>query len=72
MKTATTENNEQRSALKSTAVMALLGFQDRKSFWEFVYREGLPHTRLSARNIVFWPGQLDAWLARRSTGAVSP
>jgi hypothetical protein len=65
MKTNTSEKPE---ALRSTAVMQRLAFKDRKSFWEFVHREGVPHCRLSARNIVFFPDALDAWLAKRSTG----
>ncbi len=53
--------------LKSREVMARLGFKDRKSFFEAVHREKIPHTRLSMRNIVFFENQLNAWIAKRST-----
>lgn len=53
--------------LKSRDVMPRLGYKDRKSFWEAVYREGIPHTRISSRNIVFFEHQLNDWIAKRST-----
>lgn len=43
------------------------GYKDRTSFWQWVYSEGVPHIRLSARRIVFDPPQLNDWLARRSS-----
>jgi predicted DNA-binding transcriptional regulator AlpA len=53
--------------LKSTAVMAMLGYKDRKSFWIAVRRDGIPHTRLNSRNIQFPEQALRDWLQRRST-----
>ena len=52
--------------LRSTAVMALLGYRNRASFWEFVRRSGVPHVRLNARRIMFEEQALRAWLAHRS------
>lgn len=48
--------------------MARLGFKDRGAFWNAVHREGIPHTRISARNIVFFETQLNDWISRRSIG----
>jgi predicted DNA-binding transcriptional regulator AlpA len=53
--------------LKSTAVMTLLGYTSRASFWEFVRRSGVPHIRLNARRIMFEEKALLAWLAQRSS-----
>ena len=63
--------NIANAPLKSRDVMPRLGFKDRKSFWEAVHREGIPHTRISTRNIVFFENSLVAWIASRSTGRVS-
>jgi hypothetical protein len=63
--------NTQRAPLKSGAVMQQLGYKDRKSFWEAVWREKIPCTRLSSRNIIFFPAQLEDWIAKRSTGRVT-
>lgn len=52
--------------LKSGAVMELLGYQDRASFWDFVRRSGVPHVRLNARRILFEEQALLDWLRRRS------
>ena len=52
--------------LKSGAVMAVLGYQDRASFWEFVRRSGVPHVRLNARRIIFEEQALLDWIRRRS------
>ena len=52
--------------LRSAAVMALLVYRNRASFWEFVRRSGVPHVRLNARRIMFEEQALRAWLARRS------
>ena len=52
--------------LRSAAVMALLGYRNRASFWEFVRRSGVPHVRLNARRIMFEEQALRAWLGRRS------
>lgn len=68
VKPTNTYDTPSGNALKSSAVMRRFGIKDRKSFWEFVYREGVPHTRLSSRNIVFFPEALDAWIASRSVG----
>lgn len=57
--------------LKSSDVMQRLGYRDRKSFWEAVHREKIPHTRISCRNIVFFEPALNEWIARRSTGGPS-
>ena len=53
--------------LKSAAVMALLGYRNRASFWAFVRHSGVPHVRLNARRIMFEEQALLAWLARRSS-----
>lgn len=55
-------------SIKGRAVMRRYGIKDPKSFWEFVYREGVPHVRLSRRNIVFFPEALEAWEASRTVG----
>lgn len=52
--------------VKSGAVMELLGYQDRASFWDFVRRSGVPHVRLNARRILFEEQALLDWLRRRS------
>ena len=54
--------------IKATVVMRRLGFKDRKSFWQAVWREKIPCTRLSSRNIIFFPDQLQEWIERRSSG----
>ena len=56
-----------RRLLKSSVVMALLGYQNRSSFWEFVRRDGVPHIRLNRRRIMFEEQSLTDWLARRSS-----
>jgi predicted DNA-binding transcriptional regulator AlpA len=57
----------ERRFLRSGSVMALLGYRNRASFWEFVRRKGVPHVRLGPRKIVFDEVALKAWLARRSS-----
>ena len=52
--------------VKSGAVMELLGYQDRASFWDFVRRSGVPHVRLNARRVLFEEQALLDWLRRRS------
>lgn len=54
--------------LKSGAVMTLLGYKNRASFWEFVRRSGVPHIRLNPRRIVFDGRAIYDWLERRSSG----
>jgi len=54
--------------LKSSAVMAALGYRNRCSFWEFVRRQGVPHVRLNARRILFDERALADWLDRRTAG----
>lgn len=55
------------SFLKSDAVMQLLGYRNRSSFWEFVRRSGVPHVRLNPRRIIFEERALNDWLSRRSS-----
>ena len=55
--------------LSSTEVMQRLGYNDRGSFWQLVYREGIPHVRLNSRVIKFPAAGLDDWLNRRSSDA---
>jgi hypothetical protein len=57
-----------RNYLKSKVVMRKLGYKDRTSFWDFVYREGVPHTRFNARRIMFEEIALNDWLDKRSSG----
>ncbi len=54
--------------LKSSAVMGILGYKDRKSFWIAVRRDGIPHVRINPRNIQFPEPALRDWLKRRSVG----
>lgn len=63
-----TQKTEPGQPLKSAVVMQRLGFKDRKSFWLFVWREGVPCVRLSSRNVVFYESSLNAWLEKRSAG----
>ena len=56
-----------RSFLKSSDVMATLGYSNRSSFWEFVRRNGVPHIRLNQRKIIFEEDALGDWLSRRSS-----
>lgn len=53
--------------LSSNVVMAMLGYKDRGSFWQAVYREGIPHVRINARVIRFPVDGLDGWLRKRSS-----
>jgi hypothetical protein len=53
--------------MKSAEVMQWLDYKDPKSFWEAVWREGIPCTRINCRKIVFYRDQVADWLARRST-----
>jgi predicted DNA-binding transcriptional regulator AlpA len=53
--------------LKSSLVMAKLGYSNRSSFWEFVRRGGVPHIRLNSRRIMFEEQALADWLNRRSS-----
>ena len=55
--------------LTSAIVMARLGYKDRGSFWQLVYREGIPHVRLNQRVIKFPSAGLEEWLRRRSSCA---
>lgn len=59
--------NSSEQLLTSSAVMARLGYKDRGSFWQLVYREGIPHVRLNRRVIRFPSAGLEAWLQRRSS-----
>lgn len=69
MNSSTTSDQTQifggRRFLKSGAVMDLLGYQDRASFWDFVRRSGVPHVRLNARRILFEEQALSDWIRRR-------
>jgi len=56
-----------RCFLKSSAVMEMLGYKNRASFWDFVRRSGVPHVRLNQRRIMFDEIALADWLARRSS-----
>ncbi len=56
-----------RSYLKSSAVMEMLGYKNRASFWDFVRRSGVPHVRLNQRRIMFDEIALADWLNRRSS-----
>ncbi len=62
-----TTTPSERRFLRSGAVMALLGYRNRASFWEFVRRKGVPHVRLSSRKIVFDELTLRDWIERRSS-----
>lgn len=55
--------------LPAADVMALFGYRDRKSFWEFIHRHKVPHVRFNKRVIRFEPGPLEDWvrLHRRGT-----
>lgn len=56
-----------RSYVKSSIVMATFGYKDRGSFWQFVYRAGVPHVRLGPRRIMFDGQALADWIESRST-----
>lgn len=56
-----------RRYLKSSAVMALLGYSNRASFWEFVRRDGVPHIRFNLRRIMFEEQALMDWLSHRAS-----
>jgi hypothetical protein len=47
--------------------MELFGYKCRKSFWEFVHGNGVPHVRLNARVIRFERGPLEDWIRTRRT-----
>lgn len=38
-----------RKLLKSSAVMALFGYENRSAFWDFVHRDGVPHIRFNRK-----------------------
>lgn len=57
--------------LTSTQVMERFGYRDRKSFWEFVRRNKVPHVKINARVIRFEEGPLDDWLQSRRRGIQS-
>ena len=48
--------------LSSKEVSGLFGYRSRASFWQFVAKEGVPHIRLSRRNIRFPAAALQAWI----------
>lgn len=50
-------------------LMKLLRFKDRKAFWQFVHNTAVPHVRLNARHIIFPSAAVDAWIAKRFSGA---
>jgi predicted DNA-binding transcriptional regulator AlpA len=50
-------------------LMKLLRFKDRKAFWQFVHNTAVPHVRLNARHIIFPSVAVDAWIAKRFSGA---
>lgn len=56
--------------LKSRVVMRRLGFSSHAHFWAFVHRQGVPHIRLNARNIVFPRAALEHWESKRTIGRV--
>ncbi len=62
-------NNSSSNLLSSAEVMKTLGYKDRGSFWQLVYREGIPHVRLNARVIKFPEAGLHDWIRRRSSDA---
>ncbi|AOS46085.1 hypothetical protein Verru16b_03180 [Lacunisphaera limnophila] len=49
--------------------MGILGYKARGSFWDMVYREGVPHVRVNARVIRFPEAALIEWIRRRSSDA---
>ncbi len=51
--------------LSSNEVMAMFGYKDRKSFWDFVRKKNVPHIRLNARVIRFERGPLEEWKQKR-------
>jgi predicted DNA-binding transcriptional regulator AlpA len=53
--------------LSSAAVMALLGYRNRSSFWQFAHSNHVPCVRLGPKRIVFDRLQLEDWFERRST-----
>lgn len=57
-----------RNYLESSVVMRMFKYHDRSAFWEFVYSEGVPHTRFTSRKIMFEETALNEWLDRRSSG----
>ncbi len=58
---------EPQRFLSSTAVMTLLGYRNRSSFWQFVHSNHVPCVRLGHKRIMFDRLQLDDWFERRST-----
>lgn len=65
--TAPDENPTQpRKYLRARVVMPMLGYRDRGSFWQAVWREGIPCVRISPRMIVFPEAALLEFLTRRS------
>lgn len=55
--------------LSSKQVMERYGYKCRKSFWQFVHANGVPHITLTARKLVFAPAALEAWEKKRSIGS---
>jgi hypothetical protein len=47
--------------------MAMLGYENRAAFWDFVRRDAVPHIRFNPRRIMFEQEALDDWLTRRSS-----
>jgi predicted DNA-binding transcriptional regulator AlpA len=57
--------------IKSSAVMATLGYSDRSSFWTAVKAAGIPFVRINSRNCVFEESALRAWIKSRTVGGAS-
>lgn len=50
-------------------LMKMLRFKDRKAFWQFMHNTAVPHVRLNARHMIFPSVAVDAWIAKRFSGA---
>jgi len=52
--------------------MQRLGYTNRGAFWSFVRNSGLPYFKLNSRTARFDERAINAWLAQRAVGKVSP
>jgi hypothetical protein len=67
---STIEQQDIERPWSSTDLMARYGYSPKSvpAFWNFVYRHGVPHVRLTPRKIIFPRAAVLAWEAKRSVG----
>jgi predicted DNA-binding transcriptional regulator AlpA len=64
-KLGTHSSFENQPFLKSDTVMAMFGYKNRSSFWQFVRCRGVPHVRITPKKIMFEAPALEDWINHR-------